>query len=147
MFKEILNYMAWAWASGDLVLSRTCKKKWKEILMPVKHHRMETRAVQHLKGTNNWLLTKINILEKTCLAVVAHTFNPSTWEAEAGRFLSLRPAWSTEWVPGQPELYRETLSWKTNKQTKEWRRVFTVSLTSEGAVKIYIFIGVGLILL
>ena len=23
-------------------------------------------------------------------------FNPSTWEAEAGGFLSLRPAWSTE---------------------------------------------------
>ena len=29
------------------------------------------------------------------LGVVAHTFNPSTWEAEAGGFLSLRPAWST----------------------------------------------------
>jgi hypothetical protein len=29
-------------------------------------------------------------------AVVAHAFNPSTWEAEAGGFLSLRPAWSTE---------------------------------------------------
>jgi hypothetical protein len=29
-------------------------------------------------------------------AVVAHAFNPSTREAEAGRFLSLRPAWSTE---------------------------------------------------
>jgi hypothetical protein len=28
--------------------------------------------------------------------VVAHTFNPSTWEAEAGGFLSWRPAWSTE---------------------------------------------------
>ena len=26
-------------------------------------------------------------------AVVAHTFNPSTWEAEAGRFLSSRTAW------------------------------------------------------
>jgi hypothetical protein len=26
-------------------------------------------------------------------AVVAHAFNPSTWEAEAGRFLSSRPAW------------------------------------------------------
>jgi hypothetical protein len=31
-------------------------------------------------------------------AVMAHTFNPCTWEAEAeaGGFLSLRPAWSTE---------------------------------------------------
>jgi hypothetical protein len=27
---------------------------------------------------------------------VAHAFNPSTWEAEAGGFLSSRPAWSTE---------------------------------------------------
>jgi hypothetical protein len=29
-------------------------------------------------------------------AVVAHAFNPSTWEAEAGGFLSSRPAWSTK---------------------------------------------------
>jgi hypothetical protein len=28
--------------------------------------------------------------------MVAHTFNPSIWEAEAGRFLSWRPAWSTK---------------------------------------------------
>jgi hypothetical protein len=28
-------------------------------------------------------------------AVVAHAFNPSSWEAEAGRFLSSRLAWST----------------------------------------------------
>jgi hypothetical protein len=42
--------------------------------------------------------------------VVAHAFNLSTWEAEAGRFLSLRPAWSIEWVLGQPGLHRETLS-------------------------------------
>jgi len=28
--------------------------------------------------------------------VVALAFNPSTWEAEAGGFLSSRPAWSTE---------------------------------------------------
>jgi hypothetical protein len=27
---------------------------------------------------------------------VAHAFNPSTREAEAGGFLSLRPAWSTK---------------------------------------------------
>jgi hypothetical protein len=53
--------------------------------------------------------------------VVVHAFNPSTWEAEAGGFLSLRPAWSTEWVPGQPGLHRETLSrkTKTNKQTNK----------------------------
>jgi hypothetical protein len=29
-------------------------------------------------------------------AVVAHAFNPSTWETEAGGFLSSRLAWSTE---------------------------------------------------
>jgi hypothetical protein len=28
--------------------------------------------------------------------VVVHAFNPSTWEAEAGGFLSTRPAWSTK---------------------------------------------------
>jgi hypothetical protein len=54
---------------------------------------------------------------KNSWAVVAHAFNPSTWEAEAGGFLSSRPAWSTKWVPGQPGLYRETLSRKqTPKQ-------------------------------
>jgi hypothetical protein len=50
-------------------------------------------------------------------AMVAHVFNFSTWEAEAGRFLSSRPAWSTEWVPGQPGLHRETLCLKTKKNT------------------------------
>jgi hypothetical protein len=30
------------------------------------------------------------------LGVVEHTFNPYTWEAEAGGFLSLRPIWSTK---------------------------------------------------
>jgi hypothetical protein len=50
------------------------------------------------------------IKNKYLPGVVAHTFNPSTWETEAGRFLSSRPAWSTKLVPGQPGLYRETLS-------------------------------------
>jgi hypothetical protein len=52
-------------------------------------------------------------------AVVVHTFSPGTWEAEAGGFLSWRPAWSTEWVPGQPGLYRETLSQKTKTKLKK----------------------------
>ena len=45
------------------------------------------------------------------LGVVAHTFNPSTQEAEAeaGGFLSLRSTWSTKRVPGHPGLHRETL--------------------------------------
>jgi hypothetical protein len=52
--------------------------------------------------------------------MVAHAYNPSIWEAEAGGFLSSRPAWSTKWVPGQPGLYRETLSRKNkNKQTNK----------------------------
>jgi major histocompatibility complex class I len=32
----------------------------------------------------------------TMQGVVAHAFNPSTWEAEAGGFLSSRPDWSTK---------------------------------------------------
>ena len=42
--------------------------------------------------------------------MVPHAFNPSPWEAEAGRSLSLRPTWYTERVPGQQELHRETPS-------------------------------------
>jgi hypothetical protein len=53
--------------------------------------------------------------------VVAHAFNLSTREAEAGRFLSSRPAWSTKWVPGQPGLYRETL-FQGKKKKKEKKR-------------------------
>jgi hypothetical protein len=46
---------------------------------------------------------------------MACSFNPSTWEAEAGGFLSSRPAWSTKWVTGQTGLYREILSQKNKK--------------------------------
>jgi hypothetical protein len=52
---------------------------------------------------------------------VAHAFNLSTWEAESCRFLSSRPSWSTEWVPGEPGLYRETLpQTKQNKLKTEY---------------------------
>jgi hypothetical protein len=53
------------------------------------------------------------------VVAVAQTLNPSTWEAEAGGFLSSRPAWSTERVSGQPGLYRETLSPCLEKQKKQ----------------------------
>ena len=45
-----------------------------------------------------------------CQAVMMRAFNPSTGEAETGEVLSSRPAWSTEQVPGQTGLHRETLS-------------------------------------
>jgi hypothetical protein len=44
--------------------------------------------------------------------VVVPIFNASTWEAEA----SSRPAWSTERIPGQQGLLKETLL-KKNKTT------------------------------
>jgi hypothetical protein len=75
----------------------------------------KTRWVSHFLKKQNKTKQQTN-KNKVSRAVVAHTFNPSTWEAEAGGFLSSRPAWSTEWVSGQPGLHRETLSQK--KKTK-----------------------------
>lgn len=41
-------------------------------------------------------------------------FSPSTQEAKAARYMSLKPAWSTKGILGQPGLlHRETLSPKT----------------------------------
>jgi hypothetical protein len=53
-----------------------------------------------------------------CLMMVVHTFNPSTREAEAAD-LSSRPTWSTERVPGQPDLHRETLVFKQQQLTSK----------------------------
>jgi hypothetical protein len=49
---------------------------------------------------------------------MAHIFNPNTQEAEAGRALSVWPAWSAEQVSGQPTLQRETLSQKSKPKIK-----------------------------
>jgi hypothetical protein len=49
--------------------------------------------------------------------VVVHACNPSTWEAEAGRFLSSRPAWSTEFQDSQGYTEKPYLEKQTNKQT------------------------------
>ena len=45
-------------------------------------------------------------------------------EAEAGGFLSLRPTWSTESIPGQPGLHRETLF----RETKQKQKAKTIPL-------------------
>jgi hypothetical protein len=87
------------------------------------HRSTGTKGVCHHchHPAHEFLLKNNNKKGITSEVMVAHTFNISTWEAEAeaGGFLSSRPAWSTEWVPRQPGLHRETLSRKTKtKQTK-----------------------------
>jgi hypothetical protein len=80
--------------------------------------------------TENNNKSKIWKLKFVCMswAVVAHAFNPSTWEAEAGGFLSSRPAWSTEWVPGQSGLHRETLSWKQKTNNNNNNKIVCMNL-------------------
>jgi hypothetical protein len=78
--------------------------------------RIEEEEDSQLLGPEN-IFNKI-IEENFHQEVVAHAFNPSTWEAEAGGFLSSRPSWTTEWVPVEPGLYWETLSRKTKKRKK-----------------------------
>jgi hypothetical protein len=58
--------------------------------------------------------------------------------APAGRFLSSRPAWSTEWVPGQPGLHRETLSQKNKnkKPTNQTNKQANKKITTPSPPKI-----------
>ena len=59
-------------------------------------------------------------------AAVLDTFDPST-QAEAGGYPSSRLVWSTEQVPGQPVLYRETT---TITKKKQYQNI--ISLESTG---------------
>jgi hypothetical protein len=59
--------------------------------------------------------------------MVVHVFNPSTWEAETGEFLSSRPAWPTEFQDSQdytekPCLEKPKTNKQTNKQTKNGKK-------------------------
>jgi hypothetical protein len=74
-------------------------------------------AISHRAPLHSWILFALRMWD---LKPVAHSFSPSTREAEAGGFLSLRPTWSTKWVPGQPGLHRETLSRKKKKKKRMW---------------------------
>lgn len=50
---------------------------------------------------------------------MVYSFNPSTWEAEAGGSLNSRPFWSTYWVPEHPELYNRLSQNKTKSKNKQ----------------------------
>ena len=112
----------WGWRDGSAVKSTDCSSRGPEF----KSQQPYGGSQPPIMGSDAlfWCVSEdscsVLILKNKQPGVVAHAFNPSTWEAEEGGFLSSRPAWSTKWVPGQPGLYRETLSWKqTNKQTKK----------------------------
>lgn len=88
----------------------------------------------HLENTLSEIQPEFSLREKKVLLklvhysqTMAHTFNLSTWEGEAGRSLSSRRAWSTNRAPGLPRLLnRETLSQKTIKTKK--KNSYTVTL-------------------
>jgi hypothetical protein len=57
--------------------------------------------------------------------VVAHAFNLTTWKAEAGGFLSSRPAWSTESSRTARAIHRNPVSKKPkakNQKTKKQKQ-------------------------
>jgi hypothetical protein len=56
----------------------------------------DTIQILYYNLQRNKTCPKIVFKTPTSWAVVAQAFNPSTWEAEAGRFLGSRPAWSTK---------------------------------------------------
>jgi hypothetical protein len=58
--------------------------------------------------------------------VVAHAFNPSTREAEAGGFLSSRPAWSTnEFQDSQGNTEKPCLEKPKKKKKKKRKKIST----------------------
>jgi hypothetical protein len=61
-----------------LKVKKNKKQKTKNKKQKTKNKKQKTKNKKHPPG------------------MVAHAFNPSTWEAEAGEFLSLRPTWSTK---------------------------------------------------
>ena len=69
-----------------------------------------------------WLKKQTNKQTKLKLGSDSAHIYPSTWEAEAGGLVSLRLAWTTEWVPGQRGLHRESLTWKTEIPRKNKKK-------------------------
>ena len=63
------------------------------------------------------------MLSQKTTATHSDASNSSTWEAETGGSLSLRPAWSTKGAPGQLELHRVLKPCLKNNKTKKFQKV------------------------
>jgi hypothetical protein len=66
------------------------QKMW--YIYTMEYYSAITKKKDIMNFTIKWLQLENIILP----GVMEHAFNPSTWEAEAGGFLSSRPAWFTE---------------------------------------------------
>ena len=62
------------------------------------------------------------VKRRRCWAVGAHAFNPSTWEAVASGFLSLRPAWYTKASYRTARAIQKILSPKTTRRRKKRKK-------------------------
>jgi hypothetical protein len=60
--------------------------------------------------------------------VVAHAFNPSTQEAEAGGFLNSRPAWSTKVSSRTARAIQKNPVSKNKKQNKTNKQTKTTNI-------------------
>jgi hypothetical protein len=63
--------------------------------------------------------------------MVAHSFNPSAREAEAGRFLSSRPAWSTKLISSTARAIQRNSVLKKQKQNNKKKLSKLQSITSK----------------
>jgi hypothetical protein len=103
-------------STGRVLSGGSCQ--FKASLVYIKSSRIIWAVVVHAKPWLSWNSLYrpgwLRTQKSTCLCLpsagikgvchharLAHAFNPNIWEAEAGRFLSSRTDWTTEWVPGQ----------------------------------------------
>lgn len=113
---------SWRWRSADaqLLIQVRDTNSGPDCSARAVNHWAISSTLSRLKSVSsfsNW--TQRLALIKSHRA--GHTFNnPSTQKEEEGT-RSSRPAWSTNWVQESQGsvILRETLSWKTNKQTKK----------------------------
>jgi hypothetical protein len=76
----------------DSIFNKWCCFNWWSTCMIL----IDSFLYSSAKPKSKWIKNLHIKPDTLCQAVVVHTFNPSTWEAEAGRFLSLSSTWFIE---------------------------------------------------
>ena len=104
LFKMLLSYLCRSvWSYGNTILFMTISCVFytlKEIILSQnnKYYNEASNIMKTIEtdrsSKSTYPLKENNVIIKNVFrwAVVVHTFNPSTWEVETGRFLNSRPA-------------------------------------------------------